>query len=53
MAKINRINKNTIFQIAFKAINNSAKPNIIILTLLIYSTLSRITEYNTLLLIIL
>ena len=38
---------------AFKAINNSARPNSIILTLLVYSTLSRITEYNILLLTIL
>jgi hypothetical protein len=39
MAEINRINKDIIFQIAFKAINNSIKPNSIILTLLIYSIL--------------
>ena len=38
---------------AFKAINNSARPDSIILTLLIYSTLPRITKYNTLLLTIL
>jgi hypothetical protein len=43
----------TIFQIAFKAINNSTRPNNIILILLVYSTLSQITEYNILLLIIL
>jgi hypothetical protein len=34
---------------AFKAINNSIGPNSIILTLLVYSTLSQIIEYNTLL----
>jgi hypothetical protein len=39
MAKINKINKDTVFQIAFKAINNSIEPNSIILILLIYSTL--------------
>jgi hypothetical protein len=38
---------------AFKAINNSAGPNSIILTLLVYSTLPQITKYNTLLPIIL
>jgi hypothetical protein len=49
MAKVNGINKDTVFQIAFKAINNSIGPNSIILTLLVYSTLLRITEYNALL----
>jgi hypothetical protein len=34
---------------AFKAINNSIRPNSIIPTLLVYSILPRITEYNTLL----
>jgi hypothetical protein len=34
---------------AFKAINNSAESDSIIPTLLVYSTLPRITEYNTLL----
>jgi hypothetical protein len=53
MAKINRINKDTILQIAFKAINNSMGPNSIILTLLVYGTLPQITKYNTLLPIIL
>jgi hypothetical protein len=38
---------------AFKAINNSTRPDSIILTLLVYNTLPQITEYNTLLLIIL
>ncbi|PMD64692.1 uncharacterized protein K444DRAFT_520208, partial [Hyaloscypha bicolor E] len=37
--KVNGINKDTVFQIAFKAINNSIGPNGIILTLLVYSTL--------------
>jgi hypothetical protein len=53
MAKVNGINKDTVFQMAFKAINDSAGPNSIILTLLVYSALSRITEYNALLPIIL
>jgi hypothetical protein len=39
MAEVNRINKDTIFQIAFKAINDSIEPNSIILTLLVYGTL--------------
>jgi hypothetical protein len=34
---------------AFKAINNSTRPDSIILTLLVYGTLPQITEYNTLL----
>jgi hypothetical protein len=34
---------------AFKAINDSARPDSIIPILLIYGTLFRITEYNTLL----
>jgi hypothetical protein len=38
-AEVNGINKNTVFQIAFKAINNSIEPNSIILILLVYSTL--------------
>jgi len=37
-------------QIAFKAINDSISPNSIILTLLFYSTYSRITENDPLLL---
>jgi hypothetical protein len=53
MAEINRINKDTVFQMAFKAINDSARSNSIILIFLVYGTLLRITEYNTLLLIIL
>jgi hypothetical protein len=53
MAEINRINKDTVLQIAFKAINNSARPNGIVPTLLVYSALPRITEYNALLLTVL
>ena len=37
-------------QIAFKAINNIARLNKLILTLLVYSTYSQITEHNPLLL---
>jgi hypothetical protein len=50
MAEINEINKNTALQIAFKAINNSARPDSIILTLLVYGALPQITKYNALLL---
>ena len=46
MAKINGINKDTALQIAFKAINNSAGPDGIVLTLLVYGALPRITKYN-------
>jgi hypothetical protein len=49
ITEVNRINKGIILQMAFKAINNFIGPNSIILTLLVYSTLPRITEYNTLL----
>jgi hypothetical protein len=52
-AEINGINKDTVLQIAFKAINNSARPNGIISTLLVYGALPRITEYNALSLTIL
>jgi len=33
-------------QIAFKAINNIARPNKLVLTLLVYSAYPQITEYN-------
>jgi hypothetical protein len=49
MAKVNGINKDTTLQIAFKAINDFAGPNGIVLTLLVYGALPRITEYNALL----
>ena len=35
-------------QIVFKAINNIASPNRIVLTLLVFSTYSRIVKNNTL-----
>jgi hypothetical protein len=49
MAEINGINKDTVLQITFKAINDSAGPNGIVPTLLVYGALPRITEYNILL----
>jgi hypothetical protein len=47
-AEINGINKDTTLQMAFKAINNSARPDGIIPTLLVYGALPQITEYNAL-----
>jgi hypothetical protein len=52
-AEINRINKDTALQMAFKAINNSAGPDGIVLILLVYDALPQITEYNALLLTVL
>jgi hypothetical protein len=46
MAEINGINKDTVLQMAFKAINDSAGPDGIIPTLLVYGALPRMTEYN-------
>jgi len=48
-AEINGINKDTALQMAFKAINDSAGPDGIVPTLLVYGALPRITEYNALL----
>jgi hypothetical protein len=48
-AEINGINKDTVLQMAFKAINDSAGPDGIVPTLLVYGALPRMTEYNTLL----
>jgi hypothetical protein len=45
-AKVNGINKDTALQMAFKAINDSAGPDSIVPTLLVYGTLPRITEYD-------
>ena len=39
MTKINGINKDTALLMAFKAINNSARPDSIILILLVYGAL--------------
>jgi hypothetical protein len=44
---------NTALQMAFKAINNSARPDGIVPILLVYGALPRITEYNALLLTVL
>jgi hypothetical protein len=46
--KNKHINKKMILQITVKAINNSAKPDRIVLTLLVFSSYLRITEINTL-----
>jgi hypothetical protein len=45
-AEINGINKDTVLQMAFKAINDSAGPDGIVPTLLVYGALPRMTEYN-------
>jgi hypothetical protein len=37
---------------AFKAINDIARPNRLVLTLLVYSAYPQITEYNPLLLLV-
>ena len=52
IAKIPSISKDMALQMAFKAINDIARPNRLILTLLVYSTYSRITEYNPLSLLV-
>jgi hypothetical protein len=46
IAKILNISKDIALQIAFKAINNIARLNSIILTLLVYSTYPRITKHD-------
>ena len=46
--EIQGIDKDIVLQIAFKAINNTAGPDGLVSTLLVYSTLPRIVEYNTL-----
>jgi hypothetical protein len=50
--KILDISKNIALQIAFKAINNIARPNSIILTLLVYSAYSRIIKHDLPLLLV-
>ncbi len=42
------INKDMALQMAFKAINNTAGPNSLVPTLLVYSALPRMVEYNAL-----
>jgi hypothetical protein len=50
--KILDISKNIALQIAFKAINNIARPNSIILTLLVYSAYPRIIKHDLPLLLV-
>jgi hypothetical protein len=45
--KIPGINKDIALQIAFKAINNTTGPDGLVPTLLVYSALPRIVEYDT------
>ena len=52
IAKILNISKDIALQMAFKAINNIAGPNGLVLILLVYSAYSRITKYDPLLLLI-
>jgi len=48
-AKIPGISKDIALQMAFKAINDTARPNRLVLTLLVYSAYPQITEYDPLL----
>jgi hypothetical protein len=50
--KILNISKDIALQIAFKAINNIARPNSIILTLLVYSAYLQITKHDPPLLLV-
>jgi hypothetical protein len=50
--KNKHINKKIILQITIKAVNNSARPDRIVLTLLVFGLYPRITEIDLLLLII-
>ncbi len=52
IAKIPNISKDIALQIAFKAINNIAGLNILVLILLVYSAYPRIIKYNPLLLLV-
>jgi hypothetical protein len=47
--EIQDISKDITLQIAFKAINNTTGPDSLVLTLLVYSVLSQMIEYDTLL----
>ena len=49
IAKIPGISKDMALQMAFKAINDTAGPNGLVLTLLVYSAYSQIIVYNPLL----
>ena len=46
LLKIPSISKDIVLQMAFKAINDIARPNRLIPTLLVYSAYPQITEYN-------
>jgi len=52
IAKIPGISKDMALQMAFKAINDIAGLNRLVLTLLVYGAYPRITEHNPLLLLI-
>jgi hypothetical protein len=52
IAKILSISKDIALQMAFKAINNTAGPNGLVLTLLVYSVYPRITEHDPLSLLV-
>ena len=52
IAKIPSISKDMALQMAFKAINNIARPNKLVPTLLVYSAYPRITTYDPLLLLV-
>ena len=49
ITEIQDIDKDIVLQMAFKAINNTIGPDGLMPILLVYSTLSRIVEYNILL----
>ena len=48
MTEIQDINKDMTLQMAFKAINDTAGPDGLVPTLLVYGTLPRMVEYDTL-----
>jgi hypothetical protein len=48
LTEILSINRDMALQIAFKAINDTTRPDSLILTLLIYNALPQIVEYNAL-----
>jgi hypothetical protein len=48
MTEIPGINKDIALQMAFKAINDTARPDGLVPTLLVYGALPRIVEYDAL-----
>jgi hypothetical protein len=50
--KEENLNKELILQMAVKAINNTARPNGLVPTLLVFSTYLRLSSFNTLTLLI-